>query len=233
MNRYEKEARLYPAITGMIIPIIITSAIICFYLPEILTSWMKMASVIGVFLSVSVLYAALGYFFRSIFVETSKLIFQNHLFKEDETKMPTTELLSWKSPRRKSKEDIYAIANKIKADFNIDLYTQAAEEENPTEARKVIVDAVGKMREVTRENENLQQYNRRYGFFRNYLGASVYAIVLILISLVLNCSLEMNFGLWLCVAFIIQMMLDVLSYYTLKSLGYNYARALFNAYMTK
>jgi hypothetical protein len=123
-------------------------------------------------------------------------LFQFRLFKEDETEMPTTKLLLWSSAERKSEADIKQIAAKVEADFGIRLLSKDEEIANPSEAKRAIVDAVGKIREVTRKNENLQQYNRKYGFCRNYLGACVYAIGAIIFALVVNFILEMPYTIW-------------------------------------
>ena len=85
---------------------------------------------------------------------------------------------------------------------------------------------------VTRKNENLQQYNRKYGFCRNYLGACVYAIGVIIIALIVNFILDMTYTKILLISLIIQVLLGVIDYMSYKSKGYDYARAMYNAYMT-
>lgn len=176
MNKYEKEARVYPAIVGMIIPIILTTLYVTSFIPDTLDVWKSIIAKIGLFIPVALIYGALAYWVRQLFIDASKQLFQFRLFKEDETEMPTTKLLLWSSAERKSEADIKQIAAKVEADFGIRLLSKDEEIANPSEAKRAIVDAVGKIREVTRKNENLQQYNRKYGFCRNYLGACVYAI---------------------------------------------------------
>lgn len=73
------------------------------------------------------------------------------MFKEDETEMPTTKLLLWTSDKRKSEVEIRQIARKIFEDFGIKLLTKEEEIANLPEAKRTIVDAVGKIREVTRK----------------------------------------------------------------------------------
>ena len=163
MNKYEKEARVYPAIAGMIIPIILTTLYVTSFIPKSLDIWESIIAKIGLFIPVALIYGALAYWVRQLFIDASKRLFQFRLFKEDETEMPTTKLLLWSSDVRKSEADIKRIAEKIKTDFGIQLLSKDEEIANLSEAKRTIVDAVGKIREVTRNNENLQQYNRKYG----------------------------------------------------------------------
>lgn len=73
------------------------------------------------FIPVALIYGALAYWVRQLFIDASKRLFQFRLFKEDETEMPTTKLLLWSSDVRKSEADIKRIAEKIKTDFGIQL----------------------------------------------------------------------------------------------------------------
>lgn len=232
MNKYEKEARVYPAIVGMIIPIILTTLYVTSFIPDTLDVWKSIIAKIGLFIPVALIYGALAYWVRQLFIDASKQLFQFRLFKEDETEMPTTKLLLWSSTERKSEADIKQIAAKVEADFGIRLLSKDEEIANPSEAKRAIVDAVGKIREVTRKNENLQQYNRKYGFCRNYLGACVYAIGVIIFALVVNFILEMTYTKVLMVALVAQVLLGIIDYVSYKSKAYDYARAMYNAYIT-
>ena len=187
---------------------------------------------IGLFIPVTLFYGALAYWVRQLFIDASKRLFQFRLFKEDETEMPTTKLLLWSSDVRKSEADIKRIAEKVKIDFGIQLLSKDEEIANLSEAKRTIVDAVGKMREVTRNNENLQQYNRKYGFCRNYLGACVYATGAIILALTANFILDMPYARILLVALAAQILLGIIDYASYKSKAYDYARAMYNAYIT-
>lgn len=232
MDKYEKIARVYPSIAGFVIPIILTILFINRFFPSGWDQWEIIVAKVALFIPIPVFYGAIGFCLRTTIANTSKLIFQIPIFKQDETQMPTTLLLSWNSSKRKSQQDIRNIAKKVKEDFGIKLFSEKEAEKNPEEEKRIIVDAVGKIRELTRGNANLQQYNRLYGFCRNYLGACVYAIGFIIIALIANYtfSLELNTYLW-C-ALIIQVIFGVISFLALKPIGYEYAKALFNAYTT-
>ena len=232
MNKYEKEARLYPAIAGMIIPIILTTWYVTSFVPETIDVWKSIIAKIGLLIPVALIYGALAYWMRQLFIDASKLLFQFRLFKEDETEMPTTKRLLWRRDMRKSETEIKQIAAKVKADFGIQLLSKDEELANPSEAKRAIVDAVGKIREVTRKNENLQQYNRKYGFCRNYLGACVYAIGTIILALIVNLILDMPYTRILLVALFVQVLFGLIDYTSYKSKANDYARAMYNAYIT-
>ncbi len=232
MNKYEKEARVYPAISGMIIPIILTTLYVTSFIPDTYDVWKSVIAKIGLFIPVALIYGALAYWIRQLFIDASKQLFQFRLFKEDETDMPTTKLLLWNSAERKSEADIKQIAAKVKIDFGIQLFSKEEEIANPSEAKRVVVDAVGKIREVTRKNENLQQYNRKYGFCRNYLGACVYAIGAIVLALVVNYIFNLPYARILWMALCAQVLLGIIDYASYKSKAYDYARAMYNAYIT-
>jgi hypothetical protein len=220
-------------IAGTIIPMILTTIFIFTYLPIEMPFWKLLLVRIGAVIPITLIYGALGFWIREQFIDISKLLFQYTFLKKDETEMPTTKMLLWSSPNRKSAQDIKIIARKIKKDFKITLLTEEQERENPIEAKKIIVDAVGKIREVTRGNENLQQYNRKFGFCRNYLGACVCTIGFIVFALILNYFWCLGFTTILISALIIQLLLGALAFLTLKIKGYEYAKALFNAYITE
>lgn len=86
MNKYEKEARVYPAIAGMIIPIILTTMYVTSFIPKSLDIWESIIAKIGLFIPVTLIYGALAYWVRQQFIDASKRLFQFRLFKEDETR---------------------------------------------------------------------------------------------------------------------------------------------------
>lgn len=232
MNQYEKKARLYPAIAGMAVPAILTYLLSLPLIPGTWKLWTEFFTHISPIIPIALVFGSVGYLAIQLFIGTSKILFQYSIFKEDETKMPTTELISWTSTNRKSEEDIKQIAKKVKKDFGITLKNKEQELEDPIEAKKIIVDAVGKIREKTRNNGNLLQYNIKYGFCRNYLGASVYSIVYIIIAIILNHCLHLWTYNIIIIALIIQLILAILVFFIMKMNAKDYARSLYNAYMS-
>ena len=82
MNKYEKKARIYPAIAGMIIPVILTSLYVTSFIPETLDIWESIIAKIGLFIPVALIYGALAYWICQLFIDASKRFFQFRLFKK-------------------------------------------------------------------------------------------------------------------------------------------------------
>ena len=226
---YELYARKYPAIVGMIMPILLTSYMAFNFAPHIFGCISSLWRFIYTLLPIALIYGAIGYFASELFRGVSKILFQFPLFKEDETEMPTTRLLLWSSKKRLSFGMIKKVAEKVKADYDIKLLDEEEEKENLYEAKRTIVDAVGKIRERTRSNPNLLKYNISFGFWRNYLGATVCALIYFIILLCTDMLFEIGVRKYILIAFIIQIILGLIGFVFLKYKGYAYARALYNA----
>lgn len=231
MEKYIKYARVYPSIIAMLLPAILTSL----YLEGLLSAYMitftQSLRILVLFVPVAVIYAAIGYFLRELFRETSKQLFQFPLFREDETKMPTTRLLLWKDKTLDDRTK-KRIREKLKKKHGVSLYGQKDEQQKPEEAAKAIVNAVALMRQDTRQDPILLQYNYEFGFARNYLGASVWALLIILAICITNhfvCRISISLT-W--VFFGIQILLSVIFFFSLKHRGLAYARQLLASFET-
>lgn len=230
MEKYIKIARVYPSLHTMIIPWIIIVWSLGDLLPEVKEKITMIFSYIGVGLTSALVLGALGYALQETFRSTSKWIFQFPFFKEDQTKMPTTEMLLWKK-KLMSKERHKNIAAKVKKMFNIQLPSEAKELLDEDEGRITIVDAVAQMRSVTRENKILLQYNYEFGFCRNYLGSSIYDLSFVIIAFVLNHYLNLMPMWGLIVALIIMLLSYVIAFISLKYRARAYADNLFTAFL--
>lgn len=226
---YEKYARLYPVIVAMLIPlilfVIIGSALSNTYL-KLHHIWNVMISIIPA----SLITAALGYGVKQVARSTSKKLFQYPLFKEDETKMPSTEYLLW-STKLASKQKKQLIRDKIKQVIGLELMNEQQEHQDENEARLLIVDAVTQIREKTRENRILFNYLCSFGFLRNLLGANVWALFITFIIMIINIwsqtvDVRISIG-----AVLIVILLFPISYMFLKQTGREYARQLFAVFM--
>lgn len=230
MDKYTKYARVYPAIVGMFIPFLLTSIVLGEQLQTITDTLTKSVSYIGVFVSSALVYSAIGYFLREVFRSISKWIFQFPLFKEDETNMPTTTMLLW-SEHHLSNDYHQNIAEKVRKDFNIVLLSKQEENNEPHEARLLIVNAVQCIRNVTRDNLILQQYNIEFGFCRNYLGAATVSIVFLLAFEIVNSFIHVTAS-WMVLLFVLlQVLFAILFIVSLRWRGRAYARQLFSSYM--
>ena len=97
INQYNLHAKTYPAITAMIIPFLLTYFYVIDLDVELWSTWNSIEKVVGIFIPTAIIFSALGYSVRELFRSTSKLCFQNILYCEDETKMPTTDFLLWRT----------------------------------------------------------------------------------------------------------------------------------------
>lgn len=226
---YERRAHLYPVITSMLVPLFLLIILSSKYLSEF-NNLKYIWNIAITIIPASLITASIGFGIKNVARSTSKMIFQFPLFKEDETKMPTTDFLLW-SDKMISKQRKTQIRLKIKQDLGISLFDEEKERKNPVEARKLIVDAVKQIREKTRDNDILFNYNCNYGFVRNFLGANLWALIITLGIIALNCYKPhlSNFVLIGSISVII--IESVIAFAFLKQNGREYGRQLFTAYM--
>ena len=232
-NPYIKYARIYPAIVAMIIPCLASTYYVykLGILNEYFTQFSSCVKMLALFVPSALLYSAIGYLGVEVFRSISKILFQYGLFGEDETNMPTTDLLIF-SHSTFSETYINRIINKIEKDFHISIKSKEEQRRNETEARKEIVNAVQCIREKTRDNEILLQYNIQFGFCRNLMGGLVVASM-ISVALIIAC-LTQGMSCRIQVAFLgIELIAFLLSFWFLKYRGKAYAKQLYAAYLTK
>ncbi len=232
MNEYERHAYLYSAWTALFIPCCLTIYVAWNVLPTIFNSLHTVQKAIEIFASIAVVYAAIGFYVRELFRSTSKLLFQFPLFKEDESKMPTTELLLWKN-KLLSSNQIVLVHHKLKSQYRYEMLDEQQEQADEQEARRNIVGAVGLMRKATRGNKILEQCNYRYGYQRNMLGGLCWAFILVLIFLIVNyvCGFPFVFVCWLALTFIL--LQGTLAFFFMKYASKNYARTLITTFISK
>lgn len=226
---YEKKARLYPVIVSMLIPFVLFIIIG----NSLLSTYDKLEHIWNILISIipaSLVTAALGFGVKNLARSTSKALFQFPLFKEDETKMPTTEILLHSSGLF-SRQNKQLIRDKIKQDLGLELMDEEQERLNEKEARLIIVDAVKRIRERTRGNQILFSYNCNYGFVRNFMGANVWAFLIVFSVMLFNFfnpAIDNNITIR---ATLLTVFLFPLAFYLLKLNGREYARQLYIAYM--
>jgi hypothetical protein len=226
---YEKRARLYPVITAMLIPLFLLIQLSS----QSLSTFSNLEHIWNIIISIipaTLITGALTYGLKNLARSTSKAIFQYSLFKEDETRMPTTDLLLWKN-NKISKQNKIIIREKINLFFGLELLNEDQELDNESEARLVIVDAVKRIREKTRDNRILFDYNCNFGFIRNYLGASFLSLIVIVCLGLINLFIPL-ISFWQFIAAIIIILISFpISIFVLKQNGKEYANQLFNAFL--
>lgn len=229
MDTYSRHAYLYSAWTAMLIPCILASAMIYYYEPitKIQDLWKAITTCIPV-----VVFLALGFFLRERIRVLSKLLFQFPLFKEDETKMPTTDFLMWSSSY--SDEMKKAIRKKVKQDFNYTMPTKNEEQKDEKAARRNVAAIVGSMRNMARESGDVvyTQANYRYGYNRNLLGGLVLSFFITSLLMVLNLFISSISYKWFIVALVFIVLWLLIEFFVFyKYSARNYARQLFDTYL--
>lgn len=169
LDVYEIRARYLPAIIAAL-PMIILST---FIKREI---WISLFSNAKTFLVVENISLSLIAVLFLINVQRglAKHLFENRVFKSGKDFPTTTMLLltdSYLSVEMKNK-----IRKKIESKFTLHLFTLAEEQENLEEAKKTIRDAVNLIRKQVGKGDKTLQYNIHYGFSRNLIAGSVFAL---------------------------------------------------------
>ena len=232
MNTYEKHANLYSAWAAMLVPTTLIAYSLYVMLQFKCRDFLLIKGVLSTILPV-VFFSACGYYLRELFRDTSKILFQFQLFKEDETEMPTTKLLLYKS-RLMDRADLSLVRRRVKEDFSYRMPSEKDEDKDLLSAKIGIASAVSKIREVTRSNMILLQANYRYGFYRNMLGGIVWAVLPILVIIGLGYGLpnkRIIMAGW--VSFSVLMLQFALSLLFMKYAAWTYARYLIAAYLTR
>ena len=232
MNEYERHAYLYSAWTALFVPCLVTIWVTWGVLPSKLGTLHIILKALGVVASSAVVYAALGFYIRELFRCTSKLIFQFPMFREDETKMPTTEFLMWKN-KKLSHTQIEQVHHIMQSQYNYMMLTAQQENDDEQEARRNIVGAVGIMKEATRGNKMLLQCNYRYGYQRNLLGGLVWSFMIVLLLLIASYVYNLKYmaGCWLALIFVL--IQGVVAFFFMKYAARNYARTLIITFISK
>lgn len=176
LDSYSIKARYFPAILSIILPVIIMNH---FYTSEIFAKFVD--NILGAKIISNLTISTISLLFLSQIGRIVGKVFEFQYFR-DESDFYTTKYLMYGN---KFYPDSYKrkIATLVKKDFGIPLLDVTAEEENPYEAKKLIIVAVRQIRKKLFKNKFLLQHNIEYGFMRNLIGGSVLGIILCGINL--------------------------------------------------
>jgi hypothetical protein len=114
------------------------------------------------------------------------------------------------------------------------LLSQKQEENNIVEARKIIRDAIDRIRTIVKDGRTVLQYNIHYGAIRNLIGGCCLACPLSLcIAIIGYVKIGECFILYLGIALVVIYALPLIFLSPLlKSFGKRYAKTLLAEYMT-
>lgn len=224
--KYSKLARRYPALfSTVLVSVALSYAFVILRFPQMSLIY-KITSIIVGFIPSSIVTAVIAYFLEDAARWLSVNIVQRLYFGPNGEIFPTTTMLLWStgdSPLSTQYRKI--IAQKVKEDFAITLMNANQEKQNLKEARKRICDAVNLIRNNTRGDIILHEYNIAYGFARNYLGSSLISLLALFVI-----SLYVNIDFVLRTLIVFQILIMAFYAATLKSRAISYAKALYSAY---
>jgi hypothetical protein len=145
---------------------------------------------------------------------------------------PTTDMLLF-GDQTLSKNNKVLLRERILYDFKLKLIDEKEETSGKDEARRLAREAIGFIRGFVGKGRMTHQYNIRYGFMRNLMGGSLWAVFGGLGSSIIY-WLSGNwqaFGLFTFMV-ILFLFLMVLKRQILKKLSYQYAETLLSEYLT-
>lgn len=150
-------------------------------------------------------------------------------------KIPTTRLLC-KESNIYSEETKKKIFSKIKTNYNKDLMKIKNKSIKNEMYTKDIDTVISLIREYTRDNEILLQYNRIYGFWRNFTGGQLLLFLFICVIRIFDlcCSQIMLIS---CKQFLViensLILLILISFFATFQNGIRYAKQLYTAFLSK
>lgn len=165
-NKYIIQARIFPAILCTI-PIFIFQY--SFLNQEVLTllQYLENLRFVGdITISIALIY----------FVSQTNRFIAKTFFEKDEIHMPTTDFLLY-SNLEYSHEYKQIIYKKLQDEFNLQLPTEKEQNENELNARKRIAESMSLARKKVDLGKILLQHNIEYGFWRNFIGGTIFAIL--------------------------------------------------------
>ena len=146
--------------------------------------------------------------------------------------MPTTQFMLFSNDEYSAQKKKH-IRDKVKSDFNFDMPSLETEQSDEVEAKKLIAEAVGLIRNKVKDGNLLLQHNMEYGFFRNLIGGSVFGLIVSIIGVVYFHNVNAHFGFTLSSILLSMVFLSLLlfSKRIINYFGRLYAKRLFIEYL--
>lgn len=145
--------------------------------------------------------------------------------------MPTTDFLLFFNPEY-SKEYKKIIYKRIQHDFKIQLPTEKEQNENELNSRKRIAEAMSIVRKKVGSGRLLLQHNIEYGFWRNLIGGTIFAILFSVLDVYFALTQSNNSILtFSIILLIVYLILLFFNKYIIQKVGALYARVLIQEYM--
>lgn len=226
-DKYDREARILPAILASLPFFVLYLFFPNGFIGEFLRLIFRIRFIGDLTIGVAFLFL-LVLVGRSI----SKDILESAWFRSDETRMPSADFLLH-ADKEYSSGFKAKIHQKIKNDFQLEIFSAEQERLDEIGARKVIAESVALIRHRLKDGRLLLKRNIEYGFFRNLIGCSVVAVLISLVNIMVFSLVDPNVtALVLSAAMAILYALPIaLSKKLMQGHGKRYARTLFQEYM--
>lgn len=222
-NKYTIQARFIPTII-IAVPIFVLQY--NFFSKEIIDfltflGGLKFAG--NITISIAVLY----------FVSQINRFISKTFFEKPEIYMPTTDFLLLNNTEYSEgyKQKIY---KKLENEFDLKIPSKSIQGEDELSARKRIAEVMSLARKRVGKGKLLLQHNIEYGFWRNLVGGSIFAVLFSLIILYL--SYIRNDYTFLIISIILLVMFSIILFcnkFFIDRVGKMYARVLIQEYMEK
>ena len=220
-KKYNLWARKYPAIISLVVPLIFFMLIFQEQGKE-LSDAKYIANLV---VSATGVLPAIFFLYTFLLRDTAK-VFPEKIFKE--TRYPTVFLLTDKSETF-STEQKQNIRKKIKDSFKIDLTNT-----NEQDSYKYINEAVALIREITRDNTILHEFNCIYGFYRNMTAGFAIDLVLLIGAIIYSHFTRIPItNDFLVTAMVVITILMLLCLYLSYKNGIRYAKRLYIVFLSK
>ena len=227
VNKYLKFARFYPTISAMAIPAVVATTM-CFETGSIPDTAWSITVKLLTFAPIAGIFVDLGFWFTEIARFLSLIIMERTRFKSSGRNMPTTKILMGITPSV-SQSLRKKLSEKLFSECGIELPKVGSLDD---ESLNICINATGFMREKTRDNAILTQYNYDFGFCRNYVGGSVVAVIILI--LLLSVAIFYHLTLWWAIGGIfLQSIMTWFFWRALCIAGDQYATPLIYAYISK
>lgn len=235
-KKYNQWARYYPAIVNLVFPLIVI--VFAFFdkvnvqgdLPKTVSRIELITKIVLVFGSiVPALFFFYVFFIREISMHVVERIMDWFWGKK------AINLLKEKN-NTFSKDRKAAIKAKIKKDFKIEIPTQGKNRRffpKKDDFRRKVDEGFDRIREDTRPNAILFEYNCVYGFFRNLSGGLLFNFIVLILLCVFKVSIAPNIkGIIDIYWFAIPILLLVSLIFTRTS-GYTYSKRLYIVFLNQ
>ncbi len=221
MNKYQLYARIIPSIFSSIPALLFQY----FFLNQEIANFLQFLGGLNFIWNITISVVIL-YFLSQM----NRLIAKN-FFEKEEIYMPTTDFLLFFNPKY-SKEYKQEIYKRIQKDFNIQLPTGKEQNENELNSRKRIAEAMSLVRKKVGAGKLLLQHNIEYGFWRNLIGGTIFAILFSGLDAYFALIQSNNSILTVSIIMLIVYLILLFSNkYIIQKVGALYARVLIQEYM--